>query len=699
MPFTIGYKVNENTNYEFTVSNETISEMVQNDGITEQDIANYCYTALIDNRIHRLIASDTAPPLNFSNAAAIRTWSHEHTPFYFGEPEQVISNTDLNGVSDTVYERNFLIWHGTIYPNTENEKTGTFLVMDIADIKRWYINYDTNMFYETELESTSTREGGTFTGYNGTAYSYNSNAITGNPQFRCDNNDPLFNPDTNLSVCNVLVINNELWVGQLNPSTKGKNEILYAYSVYANFMSPTLRGYLDNTITEYPTYYQKGTINFAGIPYVPNMNYPETSGENFTFHSYAETNNDYIIDVSGRYGGDWNVETGGVLCKTLNALKNWMSWCGLKFRYDDTMYKPIIEQGVIIGYTDNMSTPSEYDNMTNVTGNNITPTPPAPPAPDKHDNEIEMDLSHYSTLNGFIQYYLMGISTVDDLAAAMNRFDITLIGKDLLPNLISYKMFAIPSANFSTGTTRTITIAGHEMKKVNEDPIQAPIVLDITPITLDTITIPHTYNDFRDYDPYTKIEMFVPFCGWFTLPPWCMGRSISGTMYIDLPNGTVKAVIKASQTVVAEIGGSCAVDVPFVAQSVGSKTAAVISNMANGLIATADPTPQSFVSSSMGIATALNRNYTQCKGVMGDGSNVQGLNRIYIKVTRPAPTETLNGEISARYKHERGLPCGKFLTLAKGDGFTQITDANINGTMTAREKQMIIDGFRHGLIL
>lgn len=371
----------------------------------------------------------------------------------------------------------------------------------------------------------------------------------------------------------------------------------------------------------------------------------------------------------------------------------------LKFKYGNTMYKPLISNGAVYDYTDDMTKESEFDNITTVTGNNVSLTPPSPPPPDKHDNEIDMDLTHLSTLNGFVTYYLMGISTVDDLAAAMNRFDITLIGKDLLPNLISYKMFAIPSANFSTGTTRTITIAGHEMKKANDDPIQSPIVIDITPITLDTITIPHTYNDFRDYAPYTTIEMFVPFCGWFTLPPWCIGRTVSGTMYIDLPNGTVKAVIKASQTVVAEIGGSCSVDVPFVAQSVGSKTAAVISNMANGLISTANPTPQSLVSSSMGIATALNHNYTQCKGVMGDGSNVQGLNRVYIKVTRPAPTENANGTISAQYKHERGLPCGKYLKMTMGDGYTQVTDANITGNMTAREKQMIIDGFRHGLIL
>ena len=372
---------------------------------------------------------------------------------------------------------------------------------------------------------------------------------------------------------------------------------------------------------------------------------------------------------------------------------------GLLFRIDGVIYKPLIADNVVYGYTDNLDAESDIDNWERTTKHDIPLTPPVPPPIDKHDNEVDMNLTHLSSLNGFVKYYVMGISTADDLADALNRFDITLIGKDLLPNLISYKMFAIPTAAFDTGTERVITIAGHEMKRGDDSDIKAPLVIDINPITLDSIKLENVYNDFRDYEPYTKIEMYVPFCGWFSLPSWCMGRTISGEMFVDLPNGSVKAVIKASKTVVAEVGGSCAVDVPFVAQSVGSKAAAIISNMTAGAVAMATQNPQSIVSSSLGIATAFNANYTQIKGVMGDGSNIQGLDRVYIKVTRPAPTENANGVISDKYKHERGIPCGKTLKLTAGDGFTQIMDANIDGTMTDREKQMIIDGFRHGLIL
>ena len=83
---------------------------------------------------------------------------------------------------------------------------------------------------------------------------------------------------------------------------------------------------------------------------------------------------------------------------------------------------------------------------------------------------------------------------------------------------------------------------------------------------------------------------------------------------------------------------------------------------------------------------------------MGDGSNLNGLLHCYLKVTRPQ-SPTRNNVVPDSYKHECGIPTYKEITLSAKDGYVQVNDANISGTMTAAEKQMIIDGFRHGLIL
>lgn len=383
-----------------------------------------------------------------------------------------------------------------------------------------------------------------------------------------------------------------------------------------------------------------------------------------------------------------------------NALKQ-VANAGLKFRYNNTWYKPLGQGGVIYGYTDDMTKTSEWDNITNVTGNTVPTTPPAPPKPDVHDNEIDVTMAAFNPSAGFVRYIEMTYDKLITLASSFNAYNSSIwnIGGDLMKNLISLKVFACSGKH--SGISRNIQIAGHEMTDGNNNPISGNYINDLGVVDLGTIQVgsQFRFDDWRDYAPHTKIECFVPCCGWAQLPPWVMGRTVTGTLYIDLPNGSCKAVIKAGRTPVAEIGGCCAVDMPLSSVATGAKAAGIITSLANGAVAALNPIPQNLISGSFGIVSAFNANFTETKGSMGDGSNINGCTEFLIKVTRPASTDTGYGEITNRYKHEKGIPCAKTKTLASGQGFTQITDANINGAMTDREKQMIIDGFRHGLIL
>lgn len=378
---------------------------------------------------------------------------------------------------------------------------------------------------------------------------------------------------------------------------------------------------------------------------------------------------------------------------------------GLKFTYDGDNYKPLISQGVVTGYTTDMSQPSDIDNWTNISGHNITPIPPAGGITDK---EHEMPLAYIGGNAGMVTFYEInksGLASADDISDAISRFDIATIGKDLLRNFISFKAFAAISVDDTVD--RQIKIAGIPLEDSGGNALTGRVIGGVKPIDLfptsGGVTIPTLYNDYRDYEPFTRIQMYVPFCGWFTLPSWCIGKKITGTMFTDLYNGTVKAVIYASQTVVAEVGGCCAYDIPFVADATGAKASAVISsalttaaavgatvampNVATGIAA---------VSSAANLAATLNGNDTTLKGVLGDGSNLNGLLHVYIKVSRPMSP---NGSttIPDSYKHEIGIPTMKEVTTSKGDGYIQVMDAKVTGTMTAREKQMIVDGFRHGL--
>lgn len=323
-------------------------------------------------------------------------------------------------------------------------------------------------------------------------------------------------------------------------------------------------------------------------------------------------------------------------------------------------------------------------------------------------DDVEKDMNTVTATGnaGMVTYYEInkqGTATATQISDAISKFDITAIGKDLIRNLISYKAFAVlPVASH---LLNIIHISGKDLKDSSDNDLWGDTILSMSKISIGTVKVNAMYGDFRDYAPYTKVEMYIPFCGWFPLPSWVIGKTLSGDMWVDLYNGTVKAIVKASSTVVAEVGGCCAYDIPFVAESTGTKAGAVISSalatagMTAATIATPNiATSTAAISSAANLASALNANNTTLKGCLGDGSNVNGLNKIWVKITRPSRLDGKK-EIPDAYKHEYGIPCGKQLTLTAGDGYTQIMDANITGAMTDREKQMIIDGFKHGLIL
>lgn len=397
--------------------------------------------------------------------------------------------------------------------------------------------------------------------------------------------------------------------------------------------------------------------------------------------------------------------------KSLNVVKRLIACVGLNVYIGNDkshVIKPIITNGLVVGYSEDAATPSEIDNITNVTGNNISPFPPSPTGGDNENKEIQMPLAYIGGTGGFVQFIKInsaGLASADDISAALSRFDITTIGKDLLRNFVSYKCFAVINIDPDDTVTRQIKVDGHALTDENDQPLNGQVIGSLLPIDFTIGTPTRYFNDFRDYAPYTKIEAYVPFCGWFTLPSWCIGHKITGTMFTDLYNGTVKAVIFAGQTVVAEIGGCCAYDIPFVADATGAKAGAVISSALSTAAATAATvsmpnaaTGIAAVTSAANTISALNGNSTTLKGVLGDGSNLNGLLHCYLKVTRPQ-SPTRNNTIPDTYKHEIGIPTCKELTMTAGDGYTQVIDARIEGEMTDREKQMIIDGFRHGLIL
>lgn len=71
-------------------------------------------------------------------------------------------------------------------------------------------------------------------------------------------------------------------------------------------------------------------------------------------------------------------------------------------------------------------------------------------------------------------------------------------------------------------------------------------------------------NCFLDYSPYTKMQLYVPFCGTIDIDAAdFMGRTLSVEMVIDFITGSVTAYVLANQLVVTSLTGTCAIDIPI----------------------------------------------------------------------------------------------------------------------------------------
>lgn len=235
------------------------------------------------------------------------------------------------------------------------------------------------------------------------------------------------------------------------------------------------------------------------------------------------------------------------------------------------------------------------------------------------------------------------------------------------------------------------------------------------PLSLGQIGITRLFNNFLDYAPYTKIEIFLPFIGFETLDTdLIMGQTIKIRYAVDTYTGKCTAYVilikDSAETVILTREGQCGVQI----QVAGGNGAELARNMlrANvnalaGIAATAVSLPSTPVAAATTAAGFLARSTV---GALGDAKlNIQkggiqtaltsgyGPLMAYLIYTRPVVAEP------SSYAHSYGRPCGKTLTLSACSGFTQVDAVHVEGsgfaTATVGERDEIERLLKTGVLL
>lgn len=457
-------------------------------------------------------------------------------------------------------------------------------------------------------------------------------------------------------------------------------------------------------------------------PYV----YPRTSPGQYGWATILQGFDDDNINGFGVVGGtEYNLDMGWEFhyyFKERDDAYKLVSGAGLYFK-TDKIYKPIIQNGYVIGYTDELSATSDIDTWEGSTNHNIPPTPPTPPPPEGDDFDDHI-MGAGSQLSGIATMWLL---TRAQLIALHESFENAPANFDPLGSFISVMGLGI-SAFKVIGDSLPWTLNPIKIRMSNGElwttGAEGHIVdAQVSAFQETGLRIQRKYNNFLDYSPYATHEIFIPMCGWITLPDIAVDRPITVTFIPDIESLKCRAVVSVVDNsgyrcVIGEKEGVMGAEIPFTntghslwVANLVVNSADVAGEMVTGAIGAGFTKTNAqggkyrpYEGFTIGMAGTLpgavgnallsgniNRtHFTTGNGSrvgFGDGENIQ-IKSTYHRIDKPN-----------NYDHTVGKVCNKTGQLSGFTGFTVCENPHINFSATEREKEEIKQLLEQGVIL
>lgn len=316
---------------------------------------------------------------------------------------------------------------------------------------------------------------------------------------------------------------------------------------------------------------------------------------------------------------------------------------------------------------------------------------------DLNDDIDDTLLGHDLYVNGFVNYFQVTAGNLTDISTAIsNETEKT----GLLNNVISLKSYVVTTSAFlSAGSTVSAPIKLNGVTVLESAPkiVAHSMKYHIGDYTINgrygTLLNPH----FLDKNPYTIIELYIPFCGIVTLPDKCMYNTISVDLLSDLFSGGCIAVVKCNGAIVAEKTGIIGYDIPLSALNTAELSHALLNNVmtsvnigVNTIVSGATGNVSEILSGAMAGTNNMlhmyhtaNQNYTSVVGNSGAKSEYALPPQCYVKIS------TKIAKYPDNYTHTIGKPCYKTKKLSDCNGFTVCDNVDINVSATDTEKRMI----------
>ena len=400
-------------------------------------------------------------------------------------------------------------------------------------------------------------------------------------------------------------------------------------------------------------------------------------------------------------------------------------------------------------------------------GNNLrtstTPTPPTPVEPDEDSGDLTSIITP-STVTSSTKYFKLSANDILTLVAKLNGGYNVQEGNTLEQQLLTdfkgtnpYEYInSVVWFPFNVQSTNVYSdiVMGAYNSGMNKPVIE--LNNNNTVLNFGTTHIKRVFNDFRDFAPYTKLQLDIPFCGKVELDTKVfMNHDLTLYIFYDITSGKCTAIIYRDGLIYQTLDGVCGVNIPLTAVNMAQYQNA-IAQLENGMKQTqlAKDTAmingvvnyyKSWASLGTNIGSAITGGAKKLTGnignsldsgvgVIGATTDLIATNSSYqyqqemldYSLEHTAPTATVIGssdplnnlvcDFRARllyvrctllegyskdvYKKTVGYATVKNTTLGNCHGFTIATNLRTDGiTATTKEKELLNQALLNGVIL
>lgn len=218
-----------------------------------------------------------------------------------------------------------------------------------------------------------------------------------------------------------------------------------------------------------------------------------------------------------------------------------------------------------------------------------------------------------------------------------------------------------------------------------------------------TINVNEYWGAYLDYSPYTKIQLYLPYCGTHSLDiDDIMGRSINVAYHIDILSGSCVAFVKSTgkglNSVLYEFSGNVSTQIPVTSENFSRLIQTAISSVASlgSTVATGGLSAPMATSTIGSLANnvANSKPEIERSGSMSGSTGLMGIQKPYLILTRPKQC------IPKDVQKFKGFPSMRYKKLSEVEGFTILSEILLkNITASDEEIAEIKNLLKEGVIL